>query len=352
MAIGRKDYNVINVGVIGLGMMGSTHLDVYGKLEGVRLVAVSDANPARLAGEEKAGGNIEGQSQGGVDLSAARRYAEGMDLIADAEVDVVDICLPTPMHRAYAEAALAAGKHVLIEKPLARTSADAQAIVEAAAKAKGLAMPGMCMRFWPGWDWLVTAVAEQRYGKVRSAHFRRVTSHPGGPFYSDGEACGGAILDLHIHDTDFIQHCFGVPQAVSSRGYTAITGKPDHVTTQYLYGQDGPMITAEGGWAMSEGFGFEMQYTVNFEQATAVFDLANEQPLKLVKDGQSEPVELPEGMGYEHEIRYFIHCIATATTPQRVTVEDGLMSVAIVEAEQRSIESGQPEAVNSIAASV
>lgn len=343
-----KDASVINVGVIGLGMMGSTHLDVYAKLEGVRVLAISDANPARLSGQESAGGNIEGQSQGGIDLSMARKYADGMELIADADVDLVDICLPTPLHRAFGEAALAAGKHVLIEKPLARTSEDAEALVEAAANAKGLAMPGMCMRFWPGWDWLAAAVAEGRYGAVRSAHFRRVTSHPGGPFYSDGEACGGALLDLHIHDTDFIQHCFGVPEAVSSRGYSVVTGRPDHVMTQYHYGQSGPMVSAEGGWAMAEGFGFEMQYTVNFEKATAVFDLAKDQPLKLIQNGKAEAVELPAGMGYEHEIRYFIDCITQSRSPQRVTLRHGLTSVQIVEAEARSIASGKPEAVSDV----
>ena len=88
-------------------------------------------------------------------------------------------------------------------------------------------------------------------------------------------ACGGAILDLHIHDTDFVQHCFGKPKAVFSRGYSRPTNAIDHVLTHYLY-DDVPLVTAEGGWAMTPGFGFQMQYTVNFERATAVFDPGRE----------------------------------------------------------------------------
>lgn len=101
------------------------------------------------------------------------------------------------------------------------------------------------------------------------AQFRRVSNHPGGPFCSNGEACGGAILGLRIHDTDFVQYCFGEPRAVFSRGYAKDTSHIDHVVTQYLYDYI-PLVVAEGGWSMQAGFGFSMQYTVNFEQATAV----------------------------------------------------------------------------------
>lgn len=335
---------MINVGVIGLGMMGQTHLDVYAKRRDVKIVAVSDRDKDRLHGKQKAAGNIEGQAQGGVDLSSVKKYEEGLDLIADPDVQLVDICLPTPLHRAYAEAALKAGKHLLVEKPLARTSEEAHAIADAAEEAAGVAMPAMCMRFWPGWDWLKRAVDEGTYGKVLSAHFRRVASHPGGPFYSDGDACGGAVLDLHIHDADFVQHLFGMPEAVFSRGYSRVTNRLDHVTTHYLY-PDGPMVVAEGGWAMSKGFGFSMQFTVNFERATAVFDIGEKHPLKLVRDGKAEPVDLPAGMGYEHEIDYLIRCIAGGKRPERVTLRDAARSVEIVEAEVKSAATGHIAAV-------
>jgi len=261
------------VGIIGIGMMGSTHLDAYSKLDNAEVVAVADLIAERREGRATVGGNVEGQSQGGIDFSAFRKYDEGMKLIADPEIDLIDICLPTPLHADYAIAALASGRHVLTEKPFARTSEQGMRLVAAAKESKGLLMCAMCMRFWPGWTWLKERIDDQAYGKVLAAQFRRMTSHPGGSFYSDGEACGGAILDLHIHDADFIQYCFGRPQGVFSRGYARDTSHIDHVTTHYLY-DDIPLVTAEGGWALQPGFGFEMQYTVNFEQATAVFDLA------------------------------------------------------------------------------
>lgn len=338
---------MINVGVIGLGMMGGTHLDVYAKTKNVRVVAVSDAMPARLSGEQQAKGNVEGQAQGGFNLKdpSLKKYAEGMDLIKDPNVHLVDICLPTPMHLNYAVAALEAGKHLLVEKPLARTYADAQKLVAAAEKARGLAMCAMCMRFWPGWDWLKDAVATKKFGKVLAANFRRVAQHPGGPFYSNGDACGGAALDLHIHDTDFVQYLFGKPRSVSSIGYSRITNQVDHIVTSYKY-DDVPVVVAEGGWAMTAGFGFSMRYTVNFENATAVFDLGAAKPLMLYEKGKDPAaVALDPVMGYQREIEYFVDCINAGRKPTTVTLADAAMSVKIVEAEVQSVRTGTAVAV-------
>lgn len=335
----------LKVGVIGLGMMGLTHLDVYGKRDDVEIIAIADKDADRLSGQAQAAGNIEGQAEGGVDLSGVKRYEEGTDLINDPDVEIVDVCLPTPLHLEFGKAVLAAGKHLLMEKPLARTHAQAVELLEAAkASPNSIAMPGMCMRFWPGWDWLKEAVDNKTYGKVLGATFRRVASHPGG-LYLNGESSGGAALDLHIHDTDFIQHLFGTPKAVRSTGYQKLTGKIDHMTTQYVY-DDIPMVVAEGGWVMTDGFPFTMQYTVNFENATAVFDLAAEHTLTLIeKDKEPQPVELAPEMGYDFELHYFLDCIKNGQAPTTVTFADAAEAVRIVEAEVASIESGDQVAL-------
>ena len=332
------------VGVIGLGMMGGTHLDVYAKHDGVEVVAVSDLVPDRLSGKERAAGNVEGQAQGSFDFGVPglAKYAEGKELIADPNVELVDICLPTPLHAEYGIAALEAGKHLLVEKPLARTASDAHRLVEAADKAPGLTMCAMCMRFWPGWTWLKEAVADKRYGRTLAATFQRVTSHPGGPFYSDGEMAGGALLDLHIHDIDFVQYLFGMPASVSSFGYSKETTHVDHVITRYEY-QNGPLVVAEGGWALTAGYGFTMRYTVNFEQATAAFDAGAAKPLMLFEVGKEpKAIELAPAMGYELEIDYLLKCIDSSQAPSVVTLADAAKAVVIAEAEEQSVKTGQP----------
>src|SRR6185312_6951736 len=128
---------------------------------------------------------------------------------------------------------------------LARTAADALALAEAAERSAGFSMCAMCMRFWPAWVWLKEQIDAGTYGKTLGASFRRLATHPSSRgFYTDGAACGGAVLDLHIHDTDFIRYCFGMPQSVSTVGYQSVTSELDHVATQYKYA-NGPMVVAE-----------------------------------------------------------------------------------------------------------
>lgn len=334
---------MLKVGIAGMGMMGWTHLDVYSKRDDVQVVAVADHNPDRLSGKARPGGNIEGQAQGGFDLSQARPYAEVAAMIADEELDIVDICLPTPEHLKYGKMALDAGKHLLIEKPLARTYQEAKALVAVAEEAKGISMPAMCMRFWPGWSWLKEVVDNKTYGNVLASSFRRVTSHPPGKFYASGEATGGAALDLHIHDTDFIQYLFGVPQGVSSGGYNYPTTHTDHIYTRYHY-VDIPLVTAEGSWALAKGYGFSMQYTINFERATALYGQDPMHPLVLVDEqGQRNSVEISDAMGYQLEIEYFLNCVRDQRQPEVVTLAQAAEAVRIVEAEVASIVSGGVE---------
>lgn len=333
----------IRVGVIGLGFMGTTHLDVYARRRDVEVVAVADQDPARLRGRRRARGNIRGAARGAFDPSRARRYSDGLDLLSDDAVEVVDICVATPGHYDLATAALALGKHVLVEKPLCRTAREAWKLVDFARTAKAFATVAMCMRFWPGWTWLAEAIRSGRYGRVRSAAFRRLASHPGGRFYSSGKLSGGAILDLHLHDADFVRWCFGDPVAVTSHGYAKVTDAIDHVVTRYHFaGRDAPeLVTAEGGWAFQAGFPFTMQYLVNFEAATAVYDLSRRRPLTLIQGGKEQTMRVPAGMGYAGEIAHFLDCVRRGVAPWLVTLEDGAAAIELVEAEARSVRTGR-----------
>lgn len=334
---------MIRIGVLGLGMMGVTHLDVYAERQDAMVVAVADRNPDKLEGKRKAEGNVKGQAQGKFNLGNIRKYTDLKQLVRDKEVDLVDICLPTPLHLPFARQALRLGKHVLLEKPMARTFRDARKIIAAAESSKGLCMVAMCLRFWPGWAWLKEAIDDKRYGRVLSATFRRVACHPGLPAYRDGDASGGAILDLHIHDADFVHYCFGMPKAVSAVGYSKETNQIDHVLARYVY-DDVPLVQAEGAWSMAPGFPFTMRYTVNFERATAVYDLGAAAPLMLYEPGmEARAVTLPGESGFAQEIGYFLDCIRRHEKPSRVTLEQVALSVKIVEAEVRSARAGGRE---------
>jgi predicted dehydrogenase len=335
---------IVNVAVVGIGFMGVTHLKSYLKLSGARLAAVCDRKPISPDGDLSGiAGNFGDSSPLKLNMAQVKVYSKVTDLLADESVDLVDLCVPTPQHHPLCLAALQAGRHVICEKPMARTSAQCREIVAAAQKAKGFFMPAMVLRFWPEWRWLKNAIDQQTFGKVLAARFRRVCPPPNWSrdTYLKGVDSGGALLDLHIHDTDFVQFCFGRPRAVFSTGTTRFSGMTDHVVTAYQF-PGGPPVTAEASWLMAGGFGFKMEYTINFEKATADYDSARgSDALKLYEDGREPPViPCPGPDGYELELRHMIDCIQQGKPPGVVTAADGLSAVEICEAEEKSVQTG------------
>jgi predicted dehydrogenase len=337
----------VNVAVVGLGFMGVTHLRVYQQLPAVRIAAVCDAVRLPVNGVlAGVAGNVK-KSDDVLLGTGVKVYRNVEEVFGDPEIEVVDLCTPTPLHAEQAIAGLKAGKHVLCEKPLARTSAQAREIMSVAQGARGFLMPAMCMRFWPGWSWLKEVVGRRTYGAVLAASFRRLSEMPTWSkqgTYSGGTDLGGALFDLHIHDTDFVQFLFGRPASVFSRGVKGEGGTITHVLTQYDY-PGGPLVSAEGSWLLAGGF--NMAYTILCERATLDFDLARgEQALKVSEKGQSPRSVSFEGPdGYGGEIRYFIECVTASKPPVIVTAQDGMNALEVCEAEQKSVETGATERI-------
>ncbi len=333
----------LRVGVVGLGFMAATHIKAFRHLASdIQVAALCSPSGRCLDGDfSKVSGNIGTQDPLKLDMTDVRTFRDFHQMLEDPTLDIIDICAPTWAHPDLAVAALQAGKHVVCEKPLSRTSASAKQIVQVARGARGIFMPAMCIRFWPEWAWLRSAIADGRYGRVLAARFRRVAEPPawGHHHFGDGAKSGGGLLDLHIHDTDFVQFCFGPPAAVFSQGYTKFSGSIDHVTTQYFV-ECGAAIHAEGSWAMAKGFGFNMAFTVNFENATADYDIARGvDALKVSHEGQNQSIK-PGGIdGYVNEFAHLVDSIRNGRPTSIVTAEDGWRAVHICEAEERSIAS-------------
>jgi predicted dehydrogenase len=333
----------VNVAVVGLGFMGVTHLRAYQQVDLARITAVCDAIRLPVNGVlQGVTGNIKKSDDIhlGTDVKVFRKLEE---VLADPEVTLVDLCTPTPLHPEQAIAALKSGKHVVCEKPLARTSAGARDILKSQERAAGFLMPAMCMRFWPGWSWLKQVVEQKTYGTIRAARFRRMSEMPAwskqGTYTAVGADLGGALFDLHIHDTDFVHFLFGRPQKLFSTGVAA-NGSINHVVTQYMY-SGGPAVYAEGSWLLTKGF--NMSYTIHCERATLDFDLARgPDAMQVTEEGQAPRYIHYDGPdGYGVEIRYAVECAATGKHPEIVTARDGLVALEICEAEEQSIKTGQ-----------
>jgi predicted dehydrogenase len=339
----------VNVAVVGLGFMGVTHLRAYLGNAIARVVSVCDAARLPVNGVlPGVRGNIKTNSDD-IDLGAGvKTFRRIEDLLADNEVELIDLCTPTPLHPEQCITALSAGKHVLCEKPLARTSAAAMEILRVAESARGFLMPAMCMRFWPGWSWLKKVAEEKTYGRILAARFRRVSEMPAwskqGIYGGGGVDLGGALFDLHIHDTDFVNFLFGRPDAVFSSGVVNAAGTIDHVVTQYIY-PGGPAVHAEGNWLLAKGF--NMSFTVHCEGATLDFDLGRGADAMQVceRGGSLKTMHYDEPDGYVGEIRYMLECVANGRRPEIVDARAGVTALEICEAEEKSIRSGTVERI-------
>lgn len=339
----------IGLGIIGPGFMGRTHARAFESARAAglpcRIVAVA---PGGFG--DAASGNLPASGQTPLDLATVTLHPAAEALFADPRVHAVSLCTPTDTHVDLAIAALRAGKHVLVEKPVAISSGDVRRLADAARQAKLVCLPGMCMRYWPGWTWLRDRVRGGELGRVRWAHFERVGSRPtwSPDFYRDPTRCGGAIFDLHIHDVDFIVHLFGMPSSVSS------IGTIDRVTTQYRFdAADAPgHVVADGGWVETPGFPFRMRFTIEFERGVAEFDLSRAQPLAVHTDESVQArigVPSVKGAGYEGQALAFIIAVTAhqrgepVTLP--VTLEEAEGVTRVIEAEVKSLTSGVAESV-------
>lgn len=342
MSTPSSSKSTVNVAVVGLGFMGVTHLRGYLANPSARIAAVCDAARVPVNGIlQGVAGNI-GKSED-IDLGAnVKVYRKLEELLADPEVELVDLCTPTPLHPEQSIAALKAEKHVLCEKPLARTSAAAAEILKAAGQAKGFIMPAMCMRFWPGWAWLKKVVEESTYGKILAARFRRVSEMPAWSkqgTYTGGMDLGGALFDLHIHDADFVNFLFGRPASVFSTGVIGANSSINHVVTQYTF-PGGPAVYAEGSWLLTKGF--NMAYTIHCERATLDFDLTRGDDALMVTEESQAPRAVRQAGpdGYGAETRYIVDCVLRNQRPSIVTPRDGVTALEICEAEEKSVRSG------------
>ena len=325
----------IGVGIIGYGVMGRTHAEGYvaASRSGIPCRIRSVFTKAEPGAEAR--GNLEAMAASGPDLGGVRPAASVDEVLSDGAVDVVSVCTPTDTHVELAMRALAAGKHVLVEKPVALDAADIERLHDAAVAAGRVCMPAMCMRFWPAWTWLRDRIRDGGLGRVRSAGFTRIGNPPGwgAEFYGDVSRSGGALQDLHVHDADFVLWCFGPPEAVSSSGGAM------HVTTLYHFPEGPAPVTAEGAWIGARAFPFRMRYAVEFDEAFAEFELGAAPELRLVRGGETHAVDLPATSAYHSEVRHFLR-VVRAQEEARVTLKDAASAARLLAAEARSAGAG------------
>ena len=331
---------MLKVGIVGLGFMGKMHYRCYNAMDNVQITAVCDADAEQLKNTSGVSGNISGAEQE-LDFSDKQLFSDLTRMLAEADLDAVSIASPTFLHVSQTIEALNSGKNVLCEKPMALNSSDCFKMVKTAERSGKCLQIGHCIRFWPEYVQAKQIIDSEQYGKVLAASFQRLSLTPTWSWdncFLDGNRSGGAMLDLHIHDTDFVQHVFGIPNEVFSRGVIGPSGDYDHTVTQYLY-DDQKVVTAEGGWIMAPEFGFEMSFKIMLEDATLLYSSAQQPTFKICpKEGEMIIPEIEDGDGYSFEIQHFVDFISGKSVQSVISPEQSADAVKIIEAEKESVQ--------------
>lgn len=344
---------MIKVGIAGVGFMGMIHYLAYQKLPGVKVRAICEQDKKRLAGDWRSIKGNFGPRGTKMDLKGIDRYSELDELLADPNLDLIDVCLPPSLHAKWTIAALKSGKHVFCEKPIALNPADARRMVNTAQKAGKQLMIGHVLPFMPEYNFAYKAITGGKYGKLLGGHFKRIISDPLWlPDFYNPKITGGPMLDLHVHDAHFIRVVCGMPKAVQSVG--SMRGEVvERFSTQFRFDDPELVVTAASGVIGQQGRAFTHAYEIYLEQATILFDAAGigkdwvvgYPPTVLTHDGKVKRPKLGSGDpcdAFAHELKEVTRCVRANTPSALLAAQLACDAVLLCQKQTQSVQRGRP----------
>ena len=327
--------NKIKYGVIGLGWFGEKHLEALSAIPNVELHALCTRNPERLA-------------EVAAKFGAKKTFTDYAQMLADPELEAVSIVTMWDQHTAPAIAALEAGKHVFLEKPMASTVADCDAIVAAANAARGSFMVGHICRFNPRYAAAKEAIAAGRIGKIISMYARRNLPAWVGATVLDKI---GPIIGDCVHDTD-LMFWFSGSRAVTAYAQTVRVrdhAHPDLGQVMYRL-ESGASCILESVWCLPDTTPFQIDERLEVIGTEGTISIHDTHPNLMIvdKDGARCPdtTYWPTIHGQlrgalRDELAYFADCIATGKKPNVITPEESREAVRACLAAEESAATGK-----------
>ena len=310
--------------------MGGVHLNAYANIPDAEVVGVADAR-------------FE-SAEAGAELVGARPYASYDDLVAAEDVEVVDVCLPTVFHKDLAVRAAGEGRHVILEKPIARTIEDAREILDAFSDEGPRLFVGHVVRFFPEYVGIKEKIDAGDLGTVGVVRTSRRSPFLLGwnDWYADWRASGGVLLDLVIHDFDFLRWTLGEVERVYARGLLGREYNRLDYALVTLRFQSGSIAHVEGHWGYPGPFNYSIEVAGSRGLLTA--DSTEPATLEMIRGPEAlgEVPDLAAGRSpYEAELAHFIRCIATGEA-SIVDGSDAYEALRICHAATESVFSGEP----------
>ena len=333
----------VRVALIGCGNIGAGgHAPAYPHIREAQLVAVCDLVAERAEATAQATG--------------ATAYVDYRDVLARDDIEMVDLCVPTDQHAPLAIDALRAGKHVLCEKPMARTLTEADAMIAAAQESERLLMIGHVRRFDPRYTEIAAAIEAGEIGRpvyIRRAE-RQWLPFPADAWYWHPERGGGVILDIGVHIADLLRWYFQ-QDAVSVytvarqvRDTAREAQSYDHALMTFRF-RDGSTGVAEASWAYPPNYGGAFYAHLDVVGTAGKIQYSDADSNPMLTYSAETNVVLPRYFrfmsttehAFEAEIRHFVRCVRQGRPP-RITPHDARAALEMVLAAQRSAEAGQP----------
>ena len=297
---------MLRVGLIGCGGIGAVHAECWlMNCDVAQLVAIADVDEERTSQYAT--------------RSGAKVYQDGFKLLANEELDVIDICLPTFLHARYLVKAMECVPNVIVEKPVCLHENEIQQILEVQERTGTLVQVGHVVRFAEAYRYLKETVDSGIYGKVVTANFARISPRPMWmKGHDDRNRTGTMVLDMHIHDVDYIRYLMGGdPDKMDTCTVKDDDGIPQHIWSCYRYGN--AVLTAEGSWNYPTNMPFAQTYRVRLEKAALILDEKGTLTVypeegesfipKLQTDERDLGINVSDMQIYINEFDYFIESI-------------------------------------------
>ena len=331
----------MRVAICGAGFIGKIHANAYKNIKDIKVAGFFDSN--------------RGKAQKFSEELGLKAYDNFKSILNDQTIDIIDICVPTFLHREFVEKALKANKHVLCEKPIALNLIDAEAIITAADKAKTKFMIGHTHRFYIENQIVQQAAISGKLGKILSCSAYRMGLKPDwsdNNWIIDSSRSGGAATDFILHDIDLCNWIGGKPETVMAQGIKSSNGSWDYMDISIHY-DSGIKGFVEGGWMFKGKWPFTQEHRIMGEAGTAQWvsrmgkniegrSIADSVIGIFVEDHEADFPKWEKRDPFEIEIEYFINCIKQDKSVDIITPFDAYQALQVSLAAKKSAEMLKP----------
>ena len=307
-----------------MGFMGVTHAKNILANPQLELCGIVDSRGAEVFCGMNNLGNAGKMDVPAAKLKAVPVFTSLLESINRIKPDAAVICTPLFLHYEMTKQCLEMGLDVLLEKPFCPEVAQCRELIELAKLKQQILMVAHCIRFAPQYELLAQCIRDERYGKLRWLSTSRITGEPTWGVWQNPEirkTCGGSLLDLLIHDLDFVNYCFGAPADVKVNLHF------DEYWEAALQYNHETAISIKGGF-LHRNTAFAAEYAATFEHGSLRFCTLQPDVVHIGTDNGAQAITVG-GDGYCEELKYFTGCITTRTQSLRCPPESSLQAIEL-----------------------